>query len=134
MDTVAGLRRAVLDLRVAHPRGWFAPVLRVGRPEGPYAGHPAAPPPDHGAATDLVAALLRRAGDDPVTWLVRPGDLTTHDLDPRWWTAAQAACAEAGLPCTFVVVTRSGWWEPATGERRSWRRLRDRSGVAGSAP
>jgi hypothetical protein len=133
MDTRSDLRRAVLDLRAAHPRGRFAPVVRVGRPAGRYAEHPAAPPPDHGAATDLVAALLRRAGDDPLTWLVRPGELTAHDLDPRWSTAARAACEEAGLPFTFVVVTRSGWWEPATGERRTWRRLRDRS-VTGSAP
>ena len=132
MDTAAGLRRAVLDLRVAHPRGWFAPLVRVGRPGLRSGEHPAAPPPDHGAATDLLAALLRRADEEPVTWLVRPGELTVHDLDARWSAAARAACEEAGLPFTFVVVTRGGWWEPATGERHTWRRLRDRS-VTGSA-
>jgi hypothetical protein len=61
---------------------------------------------------------------------VRPGELAAHDLDPPWSTAARAACEEAGLPFRFVVVTRSGWWEPATGRRRHWQRLRDRSGSA----
>ncbi len=125
------LRRAVLDFRVSERRKVFAPVLHVGVPGGTTLTY--APrhdePMEHGLRADLVAALLRRTRTGPVeplVWLTRTGELVLEDLDAAWLAAARSAYAEAGVPLTMVVVTRRGWWDPRTGQRREWKRLRSR--------
>jgi hypothetical protein len=80
--------------------------------------------------------MLRRSASlaaRPVLWLTRPGELSPHDDDLRWlgptaW-ASQALGAHVGL----VVVTRRGWFDPVSGVRREWRRLRPRQGPAPQA-
>jgi hypothetical protein len=125
------LRRTVLDFRVSERRKIFAPVLHVGVPGGTtltYA-HRRDEPMEHGLRADLVAALLQRTRIAPVTplvWLTRTGELVLEDIDAAWLAAAQSAYAEAGVPLTMVVVTRRGWWEPRSGRRREWKRLRSR--------
>ena len=84
---------------------------------------------EHALRADLVAALLRRTRTgpvDPLVWLTRTGELVLEDLDAAWLAAARAAYAEAGVRLTMVVVTRRGWWDPRTGRRREWKRLRSR--------
>ena len=130
---IAGLlRRAVLDFRNAERRRVFAPVLHVGEPgvrEVAY-GIRGGEPMDQALRTDVVAALLRQAAGgttgQPLAWLTRSGQLTLHDVDAAWVTACAAAYAEAGIPCTIVVVTRQGWWDPRSDVHRVWRRLRGR--------
>ena len=64
----------------------------------------------------------------PTVWLTRPGALTLQDVDVAWDAAARSASAELACgPLRLVVVTRAGWWEPATGSGRRWRRLRTRT-------
>jgi hypothetical protein len=49
-----------------------------------------------------------------------------EDLDLAWLAAARSASAEAAVALVLVVVTRSGWFDPRTGVRREWKRLRTR--------
>lgn len=130
---LAVLRRAVADHAVAERRRVYPPLLHVGWP-GVRAEVFAAEPGDRLDPTlrcDAVAALLhvarRRAptpGAVPMLWLTRTGPLEVGDLDLDWLSAAVRASAEAGLGLTFVVVTRRGWFDPRTGSRREWRRVR----------
>ena len=127
----ASLRAAVLALKAAERRRQFPPVVQVGQPGGCATRHAvrAGDMLDHSLGADVVAALLLRArpqAEDPVVWLTRPGEPTWHDVDAAWLPAAAAAYAEAGVPLTFVVVTRHGWYDPRSGVARVWRRLRDR--------
>jgi hypothetical protein len=130
-QTQALLRLAVLDLRVSERRKAFAPVLHVGVPgaTGFEYEPPRGEPMEHGLCADVVAAFLRRTSAGPVqplVWLTRTGDLVLEDADAAWLSAARSAYAEAGLPLTMAVVTRRGWWDPRSGRRREWKRLRGR--------
>lgn len=135
-DTRRALRRATLDLVAGDPRRVFAPVLHVGTPGGLTLSLELAVPDrlGHGLRADLVAAMLARiaredaGGDtsDPVVWVTRPGRHKVEDVDAAWLAAARAACAEAGVSLTMVVITRDGWWDPRSGVRQVWRRLRQR--------
>ena len=125
------LRRAVLDFRVSERRKCFAPVLHVGVPGANCLAHEqrVAQAVEHGLGADLVAALLHRTRSGPVeplVWLTRSGDLVLEDADAAWLSAARSAYAEAQVPLTMAVVTRRGWWDPLSGRRREWKRLRRR--------
>lgn len=135
-DLARALRSAALELRdrrrgrrfpaevsigsLGMPRHRRSTVLELDEGE----------PLDHTLRCEVVAALLARAVADepaPVAWLARPGPLGWHDLDARWWPAFAAAYAEAGVLLTAVVVTKAGWYDPRTGLRREWKRLRYRT-------
>lgn len=123
------LRRAVLDHALAEHRPRYRPLLHVGIPGTPHLVVPALPEPaegahDHAIRVDMAAALLARAGTAPLVWLTRCGEDSLQDVDVAWLTAARAACAEADLDLTMVVVDRHGWRDPRTGTRVRWRRLR----------
>lgn len=125
------LRRIVLEHAVAERRRRHTPLLHVGRP-GAETIHPvrADEPTDHALRADVVAAMVRRARPaDPTTlvWLTRGGAHEMQDVDAEWLAAAAQAFGEAGLPLLFVVVGRHGWFDPRSGLRRSWVRLRRRS-------
>jgi hypothetical protein len=129
------LRRAVADHAAGERRRVHPPLLHVGWPGGPedvfVVGSDGEL--DHALRADVVAALLssvrRRAPRTdavPMLWLTRSGPLEVGDLDLAWLSAALAASAEAGLGLTLVVVTRRGWFDPRSGVRREWKRLRER--------
>jgi hypothetical protein len=130
------LRRAALALRAGERRRRFPATVHVGDPDGAEEAFAfaAGDPDDHALRTDVLAALLSHAGrrrgrhghPAPLVWVTRPGPLELQDDDAAWLAAARAAGAEAGLPLVFVVVTREGWWDPRSGLRRVWRRLRAR--------
>jgi hypothetical protein len=120
------LREAVRRHVAGERRRRFAPMVHTGRP-GVRVWSTGAPigDTDHALRTDVMAALLCRAGGArQLVWLTRPGELTSHDVDAAWLCAATSACAEAGTDLTWVVVTRRGWWDPRSGLRREWVRLR----------
>jgi hypothetical protein len=120
------LREAVRRHAAGERRRRFAPLVHVGRP-GVREHCTAAPVhgTDHALRTDLMAALLARSPEpEPFVWLTRPGELQTHDVDAAWLAAARAAWAEAGRDLSWVVVTRHGWWDPRSGLRREWQRIR----------
>ena len=127
----AVLRRLVLAFKAAERRRVFAPVLHVGDPVGAHVAHGVRGTEtlDADLRVEVVGALLCRARADapaPWVWLTRPGELTWHDVDVEWLAAARTAYAEAAVPLTLVVVTRRGWYDPRSGLRREWRRLRQR--------
>lgn len=129
LATHAALRAAVLALKETETRRSFPVVLHAGHPAGLAHAVPTDPGWDQGLRTDLAGALLTRARaacPGPVAWLTRPGALVLHDADAAWSAAFTAAGAEAELPHTFVIVTRAGWFDPVSGVRREWRRLRGR--------
>jgi hypothetical protein len=127
------LRRAVVDHAAAERRRVYPALLHVGWP-GVRAEVFAATSEDRfdqALRCDVVGALLRTArsraptaGAVPMVWLTRSGPLERGDLDVAWLGAALRATAEAGLGLTFVVVTKRGWFDPRTGARREWRRIR----------
>jgi hypothetical protein len=129
------LRRAALA-QAAERRRRFPVVVHVGAPGGAEEAFAlaAGEPDDHAVRTDVLAAMLgrarRRPGGHghaaPLVWVTRPGPLELQNEDAAWLAAARAAAGEAGQPLLFVVVTREGWWDPRSGLRRVWRRLRDR--------
>jgi hypothetical protein len=128
----AALRLTVARFRTGEPRHSFPPVVHVGLPGGASAEfvdlreHRL----DHTLRTEVTAALLSRAQigiRNPTTWLTRTGVLDPEDVDLRWYAAARAAYGESGVPLAMVVVTKSGWYDPRTGARREWKRLRIRS-------
>jgi hypothetical protein len=146
---VGVLRLAVREHALGERRRRYLPLLHVGRPGGRAAvvaasGDDAPAPHDDALRVDVVAALLRRirtgagagtgssdgagpgTGEEPLVWLTRSGDLDLQDVDVHWLAAARAACAEAGLDLTMVVVTRHGWLDPRTGATRRWARVRRR--------
>jgi hypothetical protein len=129
--THALLRRAVLDFRDSERRKLFAPVVHVGVPGGTALSFEARAddPMEHGLRADLLAAFLqgtRTRTVDPLVWLTRTGEFVLEDADAAWLSAARSAYAEAGVSLTMVVVTRRGWWDPRSGRRREWKRLRRR--------
>jgi len=120
------LREAVRRHAAGERRRRFAPVLHVGRPGGQEVSAAAAlSGTDHALRSDVCAALLARSGSVPhLVWLTRPGELEPQDIDLAWLAAARSAYAEAGRDLTWVVVTRHGWWDPRSGLRRQWQRIR----------
>jgi hypothetical protein len=127
----AVLRRAVLDHVQSEPRRDFPPLLHLGLPGRGEEVVPADLDASHDQAlrADIVATLLhrtRRTGFVPLVWLTRSGPLEVQDVDAFWLAAARAAAAEAGVELTLVVVTRRGWFDPRSGARREWKRLRAR--------
>jgi hypothetical protein len=118
-------RAAVRAHAATERRRRYAPLLHVGLPgvrQLTVAAHPSVT--DHALRCDVLAALLAATDGDHLAWLTRPGELTLHDVDAAWLAAALAAYAEAGRDLTWVVVTRRGWWDPRSGARRTWRRVR----------
>jgi hypothetical protein len=118
-------RSAVRAHAAAERRRRFAPLLHVGLPGVRTMTVPAHPSGgDHALRSDLVAAMLARTEGPHLVWLTRPGELSWHDADAAWLPASTAAYAEAGRDLTWVVVTRRGWWDPRSGVRRTWQRVR----------
>ena len=131
-DTHRTLRAAVLEVVESGGPRRFPTAVHAGRPglavsvvDGPELD-------DVGLRADVVLALLRRAGRSTPRvhlWLTRPGELSPHDDDLRWLGPASWACGALGVPTGLVVVTRQGWYDPMTGARREWRRMRRRPGA-----
>ncbi|WP_231482670.1 hypothetical protein [Nocardioides sp. URHA0020] len=129
------LRRAVADHAMRERRRVHPPLLHVGWPGGPEDVYVVRLDErlDHALRTDVVAAMLHTArrhapvaGAVPILWLTRSGPLEVGDLDLAWLAAARSAGAEAAVDLVLVVVTRHGWFDPRTGVRREWKRLRNR--------
>lgn len=141
-DTHRWLRTVVLAHMESEHRRRHPPALHAahtGRAPCTLALAAADVHADAALRADLWSALIvrarhaaRRRGEDedasPWLWLTRGGGLDDDCDDDAWAGAALRACAEAGLPCHFVVVVRHGWRDPTTGVRRQWARLRRRTG------
>jgi hypothetical protein len=127
--THAVLRAAVLELVGSERRRRFPATVHAGAPGRcvRYADDPLLP--DAGLRADVSLAMLRRSvslAARPVLWLTRPGELSPHDDDLRWLGPTAWASQALGLHVGLVVVTRRGWFDPVSGVRREWRRLRPR--------
>ena len=130
------MRAAVLELTETEPRRRFPPVVHAGVPGASVRYPVPTPAPDAGLRADVALALLHRASlrvPRAYVWLTRPGELSVHDDDLTWLAPVSWAGAALGRPLDqvgLVVVTRRGWFDPVSGVRREWRRLRRRSGWA----
>jgi hypothetical protein len=124
------LREEVGRLRIRESRRVFDASVHVGELGGPRTGFVVAardlPVMDGELRVDVLGRLLE---DTPASWrtawLVRPGTPEPHDVDVQWFSAAQLAFAMHGrLLDGCYVVTRAGWRDLVTEERRTWVRLR----------
>jgi hypothetical protein len=81
---------------------------------------------DAALRVDVLASLLEGSGPDWRTaWLTRAGGVEPLNADLDWLRAAATAFGMHGRPLDgFYVVTRSGWRDVRTGQRRVWKRLR----------
>jgi hypothetical protein len=125
----ARLRRLVLEHKAEERRRHFPAVLHLGGPGRPESGRvdESAASLDHALRCDVLEAMLRRARAGPLmTWLTRPGDLEVQDVDLAWLRAVATVNAETGRALPYVVVTRDGWRDLASGAGRTWRRVRER--------
>ncbi|HET6698952.1 MAG TPA: hypothetical protein VFG88_07690 [Nocardioidaceae bacterium] len=129
----ARLRLEVGRLRQRDRRRRFDPEVHLGAPgvdsvalrlRGGQEGGDALAM-DAALRTDLAARLVGAAARADTAWLVRPGAPEPHDLDLAWLAALRMATGMHGLVLArFFAVTRYGWLDVVSGERRVWKRLR----------
>jgi hypothetical protein len=124
------LRREVGLLRNRESRRVFDVMVHVGRPAGDRDSFVVraqdVPAMDAALRIDVVSSLVAQTGDGAVfAWLSRPGQPHPHDLDLEWLSAARVAFGVHGrVLAGFHAITRAGWLDVRTGERRVWKRLR----------
>ncbi len=128
---LADLRTEVGRFRICEPRRRFPPAVHVGRPAGPResAALTETKGYDAGLRADVVSRLLDLLAwdlpEEPAAWLTRPGDLEPQDVDLAWLAASHLAFAMHGRSlASYYVITRAGWLEMRSGQRRVWKRLR----------
>ena len=129
----SGWRTEVGRFRASQPRRRFPLGVHVGVPLGPrvetQVPWPVPRGYDAGLRFDLVAALVGVWAEDTGAaafgWLTRPGVPLLHDCDLDWLAATTRAFGahDVGL-LGFVALTRTGWIDVRSGERRVWKRLR----------
>jgi hypothetical protein len=131
-DLSAAWRREVGEFRAREQRRRHPLGIHVGDP-GRWRGSTELPWPeprwhDAGVRVDVVTALLARIDPTVVAasgWLTRPGVPELHDADLDWYAAAVRGFGAHDVTLTgFRAVTRTGWIDVVTGERRVWKRLR----------
>jgi hypothetical protein len=133
------LRARVMTLRAATRRRLFPGAVELvadgaSAHEGPAAAWCYGDEPcDHALRVDVLVRLLTDCGCRGLAAVnlvhVRPGPHEASDLDLGWAAAADAAAAISGVEVrTVLVVSRWGWLDLRTGDRRSWVRLRPRAG------
>jgi hypothetical protein len=126
------LRAALCDfVSAAGTRRRLPTTFHVGTPGGDQVTVPHAVHFDAGLRADLVERAIDgldgRAGERPVPWLTRTGDLTPADADLAWFAAAREGFGRHGLELPgFFVVTRYGWLNLANDDVIRWRRVRPR--------
>jgi len=126
------LRAALCDfVSSAGTRRRLPTLFHVGTPGGEQITLPHDRYFDAGLRADLVERAIDGldgpAGDRPVPWLTRTGDLAPADADFAWFTAAREGFGRHGLDLPgFFVVTRYGWLNLANEEVIRWRRVRPR--------
>ncbi|HET6167839.1 MAG TPA: hypothetical protein VFE07_13495 [Marmoricola sp.] len=112
-------------------------LFHVGTPGGDRITLPHDRTFDAGLRADLVEraidGLEGRAGERPVPWLTRAGDLSPTDADFAWFSAARDGFGRHDLePPGFFVVTRHGWFNLANEDVVRWRRVRPHRSRAAS--
>jgi hypothetical protein len=126
------LRVALCDfVSSAGTRRRLPTLFHVGTPGGDQVTLPHDLYFDAGLRADLVERAIDGldgpAGERPVPWLTRTGDLTPTDADFAWFTAAREGFGRHGLELPgFFVVTRYGWLNLANEDVIRWRRVRPR--------
>ena len=112
------LRAALCDfVSAAGTRRLLPTLFHVGTPGGDHLTLP------HDAYFDLAGG----AGERPVPWLTRTGDLAPTDADFAWFAAAREGFGRHTLDLPgFFVVTRYGWLNLANEDVIRWRRVRPR--------
>jgi hypothetical protein len=79
---------------------------------------------DRQVRIELMSAVLEVAPGQH-GWVTRPGPTELRDDDTMWLVAATGAFTAAHRALDgFYAITREGWVDVRTGERRVWKRLR----------
>ncbi len=126
----AELRREVGEFRCRESRRVFDLAVHVGVPAGMRDSFVARaqdlPAIDDALRIDVVSSLVEQSpARSTYAWITRPGVPHPHDLDLAWLAAATVAFAIHGRALAgFYAITRAGWLDVRTGERRMWKRLR----------
>jgi hypothetical protein len=149
--TASLLRLEVGRLRAGERRRRFDTVVHLGRLGEAHRACSVPVPSgdpvlrlvlDPGTRTDVVARMLETQHENEhanatehanaaeearrsSVWLTRPGEPVVQDEDLAWLSAAFRAFDALGWHLDrFWSVTRTGWLDVRTGDRRTWKRLR----------
>jgi len=129
-ELLARLRLEVGRFRASQRRRVFDTAIQVGSiaAERVAVTIPArqAGQVDRQVRVDLFSALLEEAAADAThAWTARPGPAELLPEDIAWMVGAEAAFGAAGRTLEgCYAITRYGWVDVRTGERRVWKRLR----------
>jgi hypothetical protein len=129
-DLHACLRTEVGRLRRRESRPTFDTAVQVGRLGGEHDSFVVRAQDravvDAALRVDLLDRMVLDAPQDwRSAWLVRAGTVDLHDEDLHWLAAARTAYAMHDRELDgFWVITRFGWRDVVTDERRVWKRLR----------
>ena len=124
------LRKEVGRLRERESRRVFDLAVNVGTLAGVHDSFVVraqdVPAVDAALRIDVVSTLLDQAPPGTAcAWVTRPGEPDPHDLDLEWLSATMVAFGiHARCLAGFFAITRGGWLDVRTGERRTWKRLR----------
>jgi len=126
VDRNRALSRAVHDFAAECGRLRILPTtLHVGDPRGEAVTIPDERWYDAAMRADMVERALSVLDiAEPLVWITRPGPCRATDADNRWCAASLTAGARLDRSVPFYIVTRRAWLEPATGEGRTWVRIR----------
>ena len=124
------LRQEVGRFRERESRRVFDTSVHVGVLAGPRTGFVARaadlPALDVALRIDVVSTLLEQSPESWRTaWVVRAGTPEVHDIDLEWLAAVHVGFGVHERPLDgCFVITRVGWRDLHSGERRVWARLR----------
>jgi len=126
----ARLRHEVAMLRERESRRVFDLTVNVGIVAGERDSFVLRaqdlPVVDAALRVEVASCLVAQSPREAVSaWVARAGEPHPHDRDLEWLSAATIAFGihERRL-VGFYAVTRSGWLDVRSGERRTWKRLR----------
>ncbi len=128
-------RGEVARLRASERRRLFPLQVHVGVPDGPRRcvelPWPVPSEYDAGLRFDVADALVeglltgRPEAEAVWGWVTRPGVPQVHDCDLEWFATFTRVLGVHGMRSAgFRAVTRTGWLDVASGESRTWKRLR----------
>lgn len=129
-NDLSALRREVGMLRARESRRIFDSMVAVGDLGGERQGFVVRaqdlPVTDAALRIDVVSSLVDSSTPQAATaWVTRAGTPDVHDVDLEWLAAATIAFGSRVRSLDgFYAITRAGWLDVRTGERRVWQRLR----------
>lgn len=123
-----GIRRELRDfVTAAGKKRALPPTCHVGHPGKDRVALPHVAPLEASLRADLVERVIDglQETEGACGWVTRSGPLHLTDADVEWFVATRTGFSRHGLTLPgFFVLTRGGWLDLVSGERRELVRVR----------